>query len=346
MPRKPAPPRTPASARPDLSHTAIAAIAVVLTAVIAGGVIVAVTLTGRSAGTAEAAAAPRNTTSGPVSSGLLNADTRMGAVRLTVGELPAMRAFYSDGIGLDVLAETEGEVSLGQGGEELIRLVADATVAPRGNTDAGLYHSAILFPDAAALAASLQSIAERFPSSYQGSADHSVSQAFYLGDPEGNGVELYVDRPREEWEWIDGQVTMGSAALDPAAFIAEHLDAGAASPATMGHVHLSVGDLESAEHFYVDVLGFDVTSRADGALFMSAGGYHHHLAANTWNSAGAAARGSSAGLRELAVILADRSELDAAAARIAEAGLSATVTDDGITVLDPWNNVVRLRVAA
>ncbi|RZU64755.1 catechol 2,3-dioxygenase [Microterricola gilva] len=344
MPRKPAAPRTPA--RPRLSHTAIAAIAVVVTAVIAGGAIVAVTLAGRSSGTPEAAAAG-NVTTGPVSSGLLHADTRMGAVQLTVGEMPAMRAFYAEGIGLDVLAETGSEVSLGQGGEELIRLVADAAAPPRGNTDAGLYHSAILFPDAAALAASLQSIAERSPSSYQGSADHTVSQAFYLGDPEGNGVELYVDRPREEWEWIDGQVTMGSAALDPNAFIAEHLtDAGTQSPATMGHVHLSVGDLESAESFYVDVLGFDVTSRADGAIFMSAGGYHHHLAANTWNSAGAAALGPSAGLRELAVILADRSELDAAAARIAEAGLSATLSDDGLTVLDPWNNTVHLRVAA
>jgi catechol 2,3-dioxygenase len=318
----------------------------VLTAVIAGGVIVAVTLAGRSDGSSEAVAAPRNAATGPVSSGLLHADTRMGAVQLTVGELPTMRAFYAEGIGLDVLAETESEVSLGQGGEELIRLVADATAPARGNSDAGLYHSAILFPDAAALAAALQSVAERSPSSYQGSADHTVSQAFYLGDPEGNGVELYVDRTREEWEWIDGEVTMGSATLDPNQFIAEHLvEGGESSPATMGHVHLSVGDLESAEAFYVDVLGFDVTSRGDGALFMSAGGYHHHLAANTWNSAGAGARELSSGLRELAVILADQAELDAAAARIAEAGLSATVTDDGLTVQDPWNNTVRLRVA-
>ncbi|AMB60337.1 hypothetical protein AWU67_04145 [Microterricola viridarii] len=267
----------------------------------------------------------------------------MGAVSLTVAELPAMRSFYADAVGLEVIAESESEVSLGQGGETLIRLVHDAAAPARGGSDAGLYHSAILFPDSASLAASLAQVAERAPASYQGSADHRVSLAFYLGDPEGNGVELYVDRPSNEWEWVDGQVTMGSADLDPNQFIADNLDESTpASAATLGHVHLSVGDLDAARAFYVDTLGFDITSESTGALFMSAGGYHHHLAANTWNSAGAGARAATQGLREFTVILADGAELDAAAARLADAGVPTEHADGSLTTEDPWGNTVRL----
>lgn len=283
----------------------------------------------------------------PESSGILHADTRMGAVTLDTARLAEMRAFYEDAVGLAVLTESDQEVSLGRAGEELIRLVHDPVSPADDATEAGLYHSAILYPDAPSLAAALAGVAQRAPSSYQGSADHRVSLAFYVGDPDGNGVELYMDRPRSEWEWVDGRVTMGSLALDPNQFIVDNLDASSpASEPTMGHVHLRVGDLDAARAFYVDVLGFDVTSEADGALFMSAGGYHHHLAANTWGSAGAGVRGQSLGLREFTVILADGAELDAAAARLADAGLPAERSDGALTAADPWGNTVRLATTA
>ncbi|SDS51500.1 VOC family protein [Microterricola viridarii] len=285
--------------------------------------------------------------SGPVSSGILHEDTRMGAVLLNTARLAEMRAFYEDAVGLTVLAESEGEVSLGRPGEELIRLVNDPVSPADTPTGAGLYHSAILYPDAASLAGALAGVAQQAPSSYQGSADHAVSLAFYIGDPDGNGVELYMDRPRAEWEWVDGRVTMGSAALDPNKFIADNLDpALSTAEPTMGHVHLRVGELGAARAFYVDVLGFDVTSETDGALFMSAGGYHHHLAANTWNSAGAGVRGASLGLREFTVILADGAELDAAAARLDGAGVPFQRKDGALSAQDPWGNTVRLATTA
>ncbi|MBD7957899.1 VOC family protein [Microbacterium sp. Sa4CUA7] len=251
-----------------------------------------------------------------------------------------MTAYYRDVIGLDVMQESEGSVWLGLDAP-LIRLDATASSAddPRA---AGLYHSAILYADAPSLAQTLMRVAQVAPQSFQGSADHSVSLAFYVGDPEGNGVELYMDRPADEWVWEDGQVTMGSAPLDPNAFMQEHLDGDASGAATMGHVHLRVGDLQEARAFYADVLGFDVTAESEGALFYSAGGYHHHLATNTWQSAGAGARDdSAAGLRSLTVAVPAASDLDAVAARLADAGVAHDVHDDTVVAADPWGNTVR-----
>ncbi|MGO4689805.1 VOC family protein [Glaciibacter sp. 2TAF33] len=280
-----------------------------------------------------------------VSRSVLAADTRMGAVEISARDLAPMRSFYADAVGLDVLAEGDQVLSLGSDGEELVRVVPSDSPAATA-TDAGLYHTAILFPDAASLAGTLQNLARVAPQRYQGSADHLVSLAFYFGDPEGNGVELYVDTPRDQWEWTDGRVRMGAAALDPNRFIADHLGTAPASPATVGHVHLKVGDLAAARAFYVDALGFAVTSETNGALFMSAGGYHHHLAANTWGSAGAGVRGDTLGLAEFAVLLPDAGELEAAATRLDGARITYERGDSSLTVGDPWGNAVRLTVAA
>lgn len=338
MPSRPAPLR-----RARFSTTAIVAIVAVLTLAIGGGVWA---LVAAQSSKADTVASATTANSGPVSSGVLHADTRMGAVALSTAQLPALRSFYADAVGLDVLSETETEISLGFGEDELIHLVHDSVASARGMSDAGLYHSAILLPDAASLASTLLSVAEQAPSSYQGSADHRVSLAFYFGDPDGNGVELYVDRPREEWHWVDGRVTMGSDALDPNQFIAENLSDDAPAPATMGHVHLSVGNLDDARTFYVDVLGFDITSESTGALFMSAGGYHHHLAANTWNSINAGPRGVTLGLREFTVVLANSGELDAASARLAAARVPSTLDGGVLRANDPWGNTVVMRATA
>ncbi|MFN8137444.1 MAG: VOC family protein [Propionicimonas sp.] len=233
---------------------------------------------------------------------LLPADTRMSQVALDVADLDAMTRFYSEVLLLEPLREAEGTVALGRGGRELVEL-RHRPHLPRGERrTAGLFHTALLHPDAGTLATVLASVALRTPQLYTGSGDHLVSQAFYLDDPEGNGVELYVDRPRSEWAWDGDQVVMDTLWLDPNAFLAEHLTDTARNyletapdrrPAlagtqaqVVGHVHLKVGQTDRARDFYVDTLGFEVTAELPGALFVSAGGYHHHMAMNTWQTAG------------------------------------------------------------
>lgn len=279
------------------------------------------------------------TTGAPTPSGVLPAETEMGVVTIAARDLNTMTRYYRDIVGLTVLEESDEVAVLGVDGP-LIRLESTDAGAddPRS---AGLYHSAILFDDAPSLARTLVNIAKLAPESYQGSADHAVSLAFYAVDPEGNGVELYVDQPREEWVWEDGQVVMGSAMLDPNQFIDENLEGDASGTATMGHVHLRVGDLDSARAFYSDVLGFDVTAEADGALFYSAGGYHHHLATNTWQSAGAGARDESAGLRGITVAVPAASDLEALIVRLTDAGIEHSAAEGSVVTADPWGNAVR-----
>lgn len=273
--------------------------------------------------------------------------TSMGLVELSAHDLPQVRAYYEDAVGLAVLSESDEEVVLGLDAP-LLRVTAGSE-GETGSTlsEAGLYHSAILYPDAASLASVLMNIATVAPESFQGSADHAVSQAFYFLDPEGNGLELYVDRPRSEWRWEDGEVQMGSAELDPNAFIQQHLGGTPVTPdsANMGHVHLKVGDLDEARAFYADALGFAITSRADGALFYAADGYHHHLATNTWQSAGAGQRENATGLGSVTIAVPDAAAVDGIAERLDAAGHDSEPTADGLTTVDPWGNVVHISAA-
>ena len=268
----------------------------------------------------------------------------MGAVELLTDDLAPMRAFYVDAVGLEVLAETSDGLSLGSDGDEVLSITRTVDLPADAPTEAGLYHSAILYPDKPSLARALLSVATVAPTSFSGSADHAVSLAFYFTDPDGNGLELYTDRPEAEWVWNDGLVQMGSAALDPNAFIQEHLGATPTdSVPTMGHVHLRVGDLETARAFYADTLGFAVTAESEGALFYAAGGYHHHVATNTWGSAEATAdRPASLGLGSLTVHVGDEDALSAVADRLTDAGATFTQDAGVITVDDPWGNTVRL----
>ncbi|MFC6234422.1 VOC family protein [Leucobacter soli] len=270
--------------------------------------------------------------------------TSMGVVELNVHDLPKVRAFYENAVGLAVLSESEGEAELGLD-SPLLRLVSGSD-GETGSTlsEAGLYHSAILYPDEASLARVLVNIATIAPETFQGSADHAVSQAFYFLDPEGNGLELYVDRPRSEWVWEDGEVQMGSELLDPAAFIQEHLNTESddTGSANMGHVHLKVGDLDEARAFYSEALGFAVTAQSDGALFYAAGGYHHHLATNTWQSDGAGARENSTGLGALTIAVPDEEAVDRIAERLEAAGHSYERSSTGLSTEDPWGNSVNI----
>jgi catechol 2,3-dioxygenase len=213
----------------------------------------------------------------------------IGAVRLRVADLDAQRAYYETAIGLRTL-DRDGDVIRMGADVPLLELVGDpdAPAAPPRST--GLFHFAILVPTRPDLARAVRRVVdagERFT----GASDHFVSEALYLRDPEGNGIEIYRDRPREEWERdATGEIRIGTVALDIDGVMAELPQDGAGGMADgtiVGHVHLQVAELERTEAFYVGELGLDVTSRAaPGALFMSRDGYHHHVGANTWASAG------------------------------------------------------------
>ncbi|WP_106815799.1 VOC family protein [Microbacterium timonense] len=281
----------------------------------------------------------------------LAADTSMGAVTLLVGDLDAMSAFYRDVITLQVLSVGVDEVVLGRAGRPIVVLTHEPTLRHAVPGAAGLFHTAILFETQEALAAALYSVARHAPQTFTGSADHLVSQAFYLTDPEGNGVELYWDRARSEWSWTHGSVEMATLYLDPNAFLAEHLTERAAGggtaqeAASVGHVHLSVGDVATARAFYVDALGFDQTAAlGDQALFVSAGGYHHHMAMNVWNSRGAGPRMPALGLGRVDLALPDADALGELGERLRHHGFE--VRDDGRTVSfdDPWRNLLHATV--
>lgn len=293
---------------------------------------------------------------------LLPADTRMGQVSLDVADLDALTAFYRDVLMLDVIAERSGEVDLGRGGQALVTLRHRPDL-PRGERrTAGLFHTAILHPDRESLAASLASVAVNTPQLYTGAGDHLVSQAFYLDDPEGNGVELYWDRPRAEWSWRDGRVVMDTLPLDPNAFIGEHLTDAARNhistapdgrrgalvglDGTVGHVHLKVGDADIAKQFYVDLLGFELTCEFPGAVFVSAGGYHHHMAMNTWQSAGAGLRAPALGLGRVDITLPDAETVAQVGQRLSVRGAAPRDIGAQIEVDDPWGNLVRILPAS
>jgi len=241
-------------------------------------------------------------------------------------------------------------VSLGRGSRTLVVLRHEPALRHASAGSAGLFHTAILFETQAALAAALHSVARHAPATFTGSADHLVSQAFYLTDPEGNGIELYWDRDRTEWSWTHGQIEMGTLWLDPNEFLRTHLvdeaAAPASAPATIGHVHLSVGDVDTARAFYVDALGFDTTAALGSqALFVSAGGYHHHMAMNVWNSRGAGPRMPALGLGRVDLALPGSDALGELTERLRHHGV--VVRDDGRTVSfdDPWNNALHATLA-
>lgn len=279
---------------------------------------------------------------------LLAPDTVMGAVTLRVADLDAMIAYYRDAVTLDVLWH-EGPVAvLGRGGVAALILQHAPELRHAGPRSAGLFHTAILFESEAALAAAVYSVATRHPGSFTGSSDHLVSKAFYFDDPEHNGVELYWDRDRTQWSWTHGRIEMSTVFLDPNAYLQEHLTQESIEQprlggASVGHVHLSVGDVATAKAFYVGRLGFETTTTYGGqALFVSAGGYHHHMAMNVWNSRGAGPRAASLGLGDVRITLPARTDVEAVAERLRDRRID--FQDDGaaVRVLDPWRTPVTL----
>ena len=279
----------------------------------------------------------------------IHSATALGTVRLTVSDIASARAFYERAIGLSAADRDDGTVALGVRGERpLIELLGDSSAAALDRRATGLYHVAILMPSRRDLALALTRLADaRWP--LDGASDHLVSEALYLSDPEGNGIEIYRDRPRDQWPRDGGRLEMATLALDLNSVIDELAAADAPQPLApagtrIGHVHLQVADLGEAEAFYSGVLGFDVTVRGyPGALFVSAGGYHHHVGLNTWHSAGASAPAPGAvGLRSFEVRLPDDDELQTVLARVRAAGIAMHEHDDTVLIRDPSGNGVLL----
>jgi catechol 2,3-dioxygenase len=280
--------------------------------------------------------------------------TSIGAVRLAVADLDDVADFYRGAIGLRPLEPKQSKIvrlGTGEDAAPLVELVGDPSAPPRPRHTTGLYHLAILVPTRADLARALQRVADG-GWRLTGAADHLVSEALYLSDPEGNGIEIYRDRPREQWRYRDGAIQMSTEPLDLDGVLGElsREDAGAGMPAgtRLGHVHLNVADLTAAETFYSGALGFDVTVRGyPGALFVSAGGYHHHIGLNTWTGEGAPPPPPlSRGLRWFEIRLPGEAQLAAEEDRLRTAGFEPERVDGGVSVNDPSGNGVLLTASA
>jgi catechol 2,3-dioxygenase len=278
---------------------------------------------------------------------VIDASTSVGGVHLTIADLARSIGFYEAHLGFTVHRQDDRTAWLGAGGPDLLILLQDEH-APRVHGTTGLYHFAILVPSRADVAQSLRHLSAT-RTVLQGAADHGVSESLYLADPDGNGIEIYRDRPREQWPCPRGQLRMVTEPLDFEGLLAEPApprDAGVLpNGTTIGHVHLSVASLEASERFYVGVLGFELTQRfGPGAIFVAAGGYHHHLGLNTWESAGAAPPPPGAiGLHHFNVQLPDAAAIEAVAARVRAAGIAIEETPAGPLVRDPAHNAILLR---
>ena len=276
-------------------------------------------------------------------------DTHIGKVRLRVADIDALTTFYERVVGLQAVERDGDVVRLGpEGGEPLIELVAAPEAPPAPSFSTGLFHLAILVPDRPELARSLRRVGGA-GWRLTGASDHLVSEALYLRDPEGNGIEIYRDRPRDQWNRDNGELRMATLPLDLQDVLDELRDEGEATngmPAgtTMGHVHLQVADIPAAEGFYNGALGLDVMVRSyPGALFLAAGGYHHHLGLNTWQSQGAPPPPDGAlGLDRYELVLPAAGDVDAAAERLGESGDPMRV-EEGVVARDPSGNRVLLR---
>jgi catechol 2,3-dioxygenase len=270
----------------------------------------------------------------------------IGAVGLVARDLDLLAGYYQRLLGLTVQERTPHVAKLGVNGVTLIEIEHRPDAKPDDERTAGLYHTAFLMPTRADLARWILHVAKnRVPIS--GASDHDVSEAIYLDDPEGNGIEVYSDRPREQWR-RDGQLIFQKTdPLDIEAIVREVDPSTATYPGApeglrVGHIHLRVGNVARAEEFYCGAIGLDVTRRRTGATFISSGGYHHHVGANVWHSDGAGRRDPDrAGLAWFSME-ADVAALETASARLKAANATVTAIAGGLETVDPWGTRVRL----
>ena len=314
---------------------------------------------------------------------LLPKETIMGVVFLKVGNLDLMKKYYTEGVGLQVITEAKEAILLGDNGTPVLNLeyAPELKHAPEGS--AGLFHTAILYTQPHKLAQAVYSLLTKYGHSYTGSADHLVSRAFYFDDPEGNGLELYVDYPRSKWHKFGPHgVHMSTLFLDTNKFLQDNLPeaqleghplytpqkfrltenqtneyeniyetasalTGANQPPTLvGHVHLKVGDIQTAKEFYSEKLGFDVKMEfGPQAIFFSAGGYHHHIGANTWYSNGSGPRTPALGLGQTSIILPTVESLNILSEKLYHHDIQLqTPEENTLQFNDPWLNTVIVKV--
>jgi catechol 2,3-dioxygenase len=281
----------------------------------------------------------------------LPAATRVGAVTLQVTDLESSVAYYRKVLGFRLLGRSAHGAALGVEGNDtpLVQLHERAGGAPARHGRLGLYHFAILLPDRAALGRFVAHLAQS--GERAGASDHLVSEAIYLHDPDGLGIEVYADRPRSDWQESDGELRMATLPLD----VAELVRAAGGEPwsgmpagTTMGHVHLHVGDLPTASAFYHAALGLDrMVWSYSGALFLAAGGYHHHLGLNTWAGPSAVAgRAEEARLLDWQLVMPAAGDVAAARRSMESAGYDVADDRDGWTSTDPWGTTLRVLAAS
>lgn len=278
----------------------------------------------------------------------IHPDTKLGHVNLTVRDLKQTLPFYKDVLGFKVRRNEKGVAQLGAGGEDLVVLTENPEANDPGFAT-GLYHFAILVPSRLELARSLRRLIET-EAPLQGFANHLVSEAIYLADPEGNGIEIYRDRPRSQWLDKQGRLVMGTEPLDVRGVLRELENdkepwQGLDRATALGHMHLKITNVKRDEAFYRNVLGFDEMVAMPTAAFVSAGGYHHHVGMNTWESAGAPPPPAGAtGLQSFTVELPNEAELSRIADRVRQAELPLAQVNEGLLVRDPSQNGVVLTV--
>lgn len=285
----------------------------------------------------------------PVTSTSLHPDTNIGLVTLRVAQLERSLRFYQDILAFQPIERTPGRVILGtQDKQPLLELIEVPGAGPHPIRATGLYHVAIVLPTRPDLGRMLLRLAQA--NIEIGHGDHFVSEALYISDPDENGLELYRDRPRSTWRHVNGMVVMGTEAVNlrTLAEDGKNAEPWEVVPAgtRVGHIHLKVGNIAKAKQFYSGILGFDVMAEMPTALFISAGGYHHHIGLNTWHSLGAApAPTTDAGLQNFVIAIPTQEALQEVKARLVANNISfVEERPDLIRVNDPWQNVILLKV--
>jgi catechol 2,3-dioxygenase len=265
---------------------------------------------------------------------------------LTVIDLPMVSSFYQKAMGLSVLEKSASGETLGVAGRPLLTLTTGSNAARAPRNAPGLFHTAFLVPDRKELGRWLAHAAHN-NIALTGASDHLVSEAIYLDDPEGNGIEIYRDRDRSEWTYVpDGTVKMATNRLDLQALYDEAPKdewAGQESGTVIGHLHLQVSDIPQADAFFQGILGLDVMARYPGASFFASGKYHHHVAANVWNSRGQAKRETGmTGLADYTIRFNDPARLETAVKKLDELAIPTTRTDGAVSLVDPWGIGLKL----
>ncbi|MDC3414053.1 VOC family protein [Aquibacillus sp. 3ASR75-11] len=274
--------------------------------------------------------------------------TYVGLVHLIVADLDRSLTFYKELIGLQVLEQSEHKVVLtADGFTPLLIIERPENVLDKQRQTTGLYHYALLLPNRSDLGSVLRHFIQNgYP--LQGASDHLVSEAIYLADPDGNGIEIYIDRPSNTWSWENGEVIMTTDPLDAEGLLAEgegKMWEGLPKDTVMGHIHLHVAELDEIKEFYTAGLGFDIANSmyGDQVLFVSTGNYHHHIGLNTWNGVGAPQQPeNSVGLRSFSIVLPSEEERKRTIEQLRQIGATISQENETILTQDPSGNWIKL----